>query len=467
MSVTHIKWFRELEYRIENSSTLVNILLPIAIYGTAGATVFGFQTYSAFALIFGFIWRFLMLIVASMIFIKLQSYLHRYLMNWNSEADRKINAVLTNIGTVTVLGPLFFMVSPIRHIFSHWALPLSVLTYLIRIPTLPIHQYLNLADNYGPHYDHYHLEMPLTIAISLACGIESIFSNFFVSVLSIIHIITVLASSLTEHIEYSHSCFGDNGMNTDRIFRPVILTHHLIYSVNNYVSLNWFSVIFYGTITALLIWSRDMYVRTIDVSASTSRLNAVQKLRAQHNSFYRYWSSTFEVTDYSKNNKLNIFIEGLRWGVFYPIHIVMTMISNILSGRKKYATLYVTTLDLIIIIFASVPIQSTDRYYLGVLFLFYGLIDSWTAHLLKILNIDSRSIEKDVMRREFRSDAKSIITENSLSEVPSEVLVDAGISEEMVSDLSENVTLSEVTDESTVISTHQNRPIQKTRHKKW
>ena len=69
--------------------------------------------------------------------------------------------------------------------------------------------------------------------------------------------------------------------------------------------------------------------------------------------------------------------------------------------------------------------------------------------------------------RFLNAETLTTITDLSLSEAPSDVLLDAGISEDAVLNLSKNVVLSEVTSKSTVISTYQNKPIHRTRKHEW
>lgn len=469
-----IKRFRELEFHIESSTTFLNILLPIMIYSVTGAGIFGLQFDSLFSLLWGIIWGVWSLILTSVIFVIGQSYLHRYLMNLNTysdKTDKKINSILTNIATLIITSVLFVFLPPIRGIFSHWPLPLSLFIYLIRAPNLPIHQYIDLTQANDSYYDYYHLELPLTLSIALACGIQNLVSPIFI--ISIQKVVTILCSSFTEQIEYSKPHSDINAIDTDRIFRPIIQTHHLIYASHYPLLLSGQSIYSLGMIvtilsTFVLLWMRDQYVRTIDSSASSTRLDRIKGIRTYHNRFYNYWTSTFEVSKITGDNWINLFIESMRWILFYPIHILLSIVSNILSGRKRYASLYIRTLDLLILIIASYPIQIYDRYYLGILFILYNMMDLWTQHITRIM-LGNTDVEKpETMVRNFKSIAsENTLCENTLSDAPSYVLIDAGISEDAVSEFSENVVLSEVTDESTVISTYQNRPVRSKRSKRW
>jgi hypothetical protein len=463
----YMRYFRELEYRIENASTFLNILLPVMIYGVTGAGLFGLQMSSLFSLIIGIIWGLVSLILTSAVFIQVQMYLHRIIMNLDrSESEGpKVNSIITNIVTIAIMTPLFIFVPPIRHIFSYWALPLSLSMYLIRAPNLPIHQFINLTrrENEDSRYDYFHLETPLTIGIALACGIESLFT--VVPIISALHILALLFLCTTETVDYSYPRTNVETIDIDRIFRPVVRTHHLIYAANSLsLSVGSYHLILFTILNLLLIWLRDRYLRIIDTPASTYRLQWIESLRTYHNSFYRFWSSTFEVSKISNDNRLNIFIDIAKWVVFYPIHLLLAIVSNILAGRKKHASLYIGTLNLIISVIASIPIQTLDRYYLGVLFILYGMMDDWTSHIIQILNVDNDgSPESSVEHREFNS----VISDHSISEIPASILTDAGISEDAASELSENVVLSEVTDESTVISMYQNRPVEPKKVKRW
>jgi hypothetical protein len=491
-------YLRKIEYIIENSSLYINLVICSLIYKLAGMAFIGIASNSVFGLFVNAFTNILFYLMIGIAFVKFQATLYKYLLPLNlsmfgetNDNTVKHNALITNIVSAVCLFILFNISSAILSCFSTYPLIISIIIHFLRIPTVLTDWGFGKTD-LNIKYMYYHLELPLTIGIAISCIVESYWNaaNYVDIMMYSTPLVIYLLSTAIVEVDYASEDFLDS------IFRPSFISYHLLQSIHKSVLLpvNIYMYLFFMALSALLSMIRFSYAKTLFVNTCNNdkNLDRIKIVRSYHTRFYGYCLDLVDISEYTTDWKLLKVADIFRWVFFYPIHIGFTVVERMIVSKQEYAPLYLRALDILTILLLSVPLQSSDRYYLGILYLFYRMIDDWSVHIGSIIKItesvkgndmcantnvrsfsdnnenNSESLNSQLNR--LANESAEIDTyhldENSLSEAASEILTEAGISEEAVSELSENVILAEVSEESTVISTYQNRPDQNIRKSK-
>jgi hypothetical protein len=478
---------QNIQYTIENSSLLVNIILCIGIYLASGSSIFGIGKYinaesSLIRIAYNLFTSVFSSFLISFIYVKLQSVLHKYLLSGsksdiNSEKNIKYNALQSNIVNIVIYIILFSSLSTLTISFSGYSLLISIFVYFINT-------YSSKEDS-TLHYNYFHIELPLQIAFVLSNYVDFLWNGypFKISLLFFLPILSAILDCFNEQYFIIEKNTINNNI-TSVIVRPVMYVHHITWLCNRirtnqleYLNnINDSTYFVWIILSMIFMFIKFIYLRLLKTNNGKPIIESqsISNVRSVHSKFYNFSINSFDVTNYDIDWRLKFLCDMLKWTLFYPVHIVLTLIEWICIAKPDNTMLYIKTLDIIILFTSIIPVQTLDRYYLGLLYIIYIIIDEWFNHIVSIIKLvktvdielsiskinskntnNSKNSELNSQLNRMARNADQI--QSDQLDARSEAMSDAGISVDVASELSENVILSEQSDQSTIISTCQNR----------
>lgn len=447
-----------------NFDTVYNILCA-ASHAVTGAAFFGrFGGFSGLGF-WGAIISILFSVVFGLGFLLLQKYLYLFLLPFNrkgSKAERKHNALVTNIVTGGLISAYSLFTYPFAYPFAYPSFTATPLLLCIVVKTLHfaeslISEYIELipGEVVPDRYSTYHIDLPLTISIAASCIWTS---NTWTIVLCGLTMIDVLAQAATE------AYYEDR---ESRLLNPIVRTHHLLWSYYNASSIvaissrvgasSWISM--FGALTVL----RTAYVRTgsSDPKRPVVSDHTIREIRSRYGVFHSTCAEYIELSKSTSNKLVHLMSGFIKYIVSRPSYVLYDNTVKALIAKEDDYRYYVRVLDSMVLFFSILPLAAYDRYYLGLLCILFSFCDT---------DLDVPTVPTNHASSEKRSSSDRLnggLNDrlNELSKVVNNPRHVDRIG--VLGELSEHVVISCDTDVSTVITTHMRESKPTNRVRKW